>query len=158
MTQRIVSEELLHNIQDAVIRLKPFVSGLGKAVLREIEIDVVSALEQPAVEPPSDLKAKWLGCALFDCIKASRIIRDDINELSVAELLHFAQDLKGQLERTAPQALQDELVRLFTPLTDGPVHQHKWFKTGAMEPGEWRCIDCGEWGKENQHGITGESK
>ena len=56
------------------------------------------------------------------------------------------------------QALQDELTRLFTPLTDEPVHQHKWFKTGAMEPGEWRCIDCGKWGKENGRGITGESK
>ncbi len=77
MTQRLVSEELLHNIQDAVIRLKPFVGGLGKAVLREIEIDVVSALEQPAgvdvsgwklvpVEPTNSMiKAAanaWLDC------------------------------------------------------------------------------------------------
>ncbi len=45
---------------------------------------------QPVVESSSELKAKWLGVALFACIKASGIIREDINELTVAELLHFA--------------------------------------------------------------------
>lgn len=27
-------------------------------------------------------------------------------------------------------------------------HKHQWFSTGAMEPGEMRCIQCGAWAKE----------
>ena len=27
-------------------------------------------------------------------------------------------------------------------------HKHQWFSTGAMEPGEMRCIHCGAWAKE----------
>ena len=26
-------------------------------------------------------------------------------------------------------------------------HDHQWIRTEAMEPGECRCIVCGEWGK-----------
>lgn len=29
-----------------------------------------------------------------------------------------------------------------SPLT----HQHQWFRTGAMEPDQMRCIECGAWG------------
>jgi hypothetical protein len=25
------------------------------------------------------------------------------------------------------------------------AHRHEWFRTGAMEPGQMRCIECGEW-------------
>jgi hypothetical protein len=28
------------------------------------------------------------------------------------------------------------------------AHRHKWFRTGAMEPGQMRCIECGEWSRE----------
>jgi len=31
------------------------------------------------------------------------------------------------------------------PQADVPVHKHEWFRTGAMEPSEYRCISCGEW-------------
>jgi len=42
-----------------------------------------------------------------------------------------------QLETCKP-ALQVEEVE--------PVaHRHEWFRTGAMEPGQMRCIECGEW-------------
>lgn len=27
-------------------------------------------------------------------------------------------------------------------------HEHQWFRTGGMEPGQMRCIHCGKWGKE----------
>ena len=27
------------------------------------------------------------------------------------------------------------------------AHRHEWFRTGAMEPGQMRCIECGEWGR-----------
>jgi hypothetical protein len=30
---------------------------------------------------------------------------------------------------------------------------HGWFQTGAMEPGQMRCIHCGEWGQRTAHGI-----
>ena len=39
---------------------------------------------------------------------------------------------------TCKPALQVEEVE--------PVaHRHKWFRTGAMEPGQMRCIECGDW-------------
>jgi len=28
------------------------------------------------------------------------------------------------------------------------AHRHKWFRTGAMEQGQMRCIECGEWSRE----------
>lgn len=33
------------------------------------------------------------------------------------------------------------------------VCTHGWFQTGAMEPGQMRCIHCGEWGQRTAHGI-----
>ena len=27
-------------------------------------------------------------------------------------------------------------------------HRHEWFRTGGMEPGQFRCIHCGVWGQE----------
>ena len=64
---------------------------------------------QPEQEPvASNFQAQWLGNALFDCIKASGIIRKDIGSLSVAELLFFSQDLKGMLERQAATRAQTE--------------------------------------------------
>ena len=27
-------------------------------------------------------------------------------------------------------------------------HKHEWFRTGAMEVGQMRCISCGAWGQE----------
>jgi hypothetical protein len=42
---------------------------------------------------------------------------------------------------TCKPALQVEEVE--------PVaHRHEWFRTGAMEPGQMRCIECGEWSRE----------
>lgn len=29
-------------------------------------------------------------------------------------------------------------------------HAHQWVRTGAMKPGEYRCIACGEWGTDNK--------
>ena len=101
MTEHItVSRELLRQVLNTISPPQESVRT------QEAYTELRAALEQPAVEPPSDLKAKWLGDALFDCIRAAKILRDDINELTVAELLHFAKDLKDQLERTAPQAQQ----------------------------------------------------
>jgi hypothetical protein len=28
-------------------------------------------------------------------------------------------------------------------------HKHEWFRTGEMEVGQYRCISCGKWAKEN---------
>jgi hypothetical protein len=70
-------------------------------------------VQEPA---SSNVQAKWLGNALFDCIKASGIIREDIGSLSVGELLFFSKDLKGMLERqaatpaAAPMPLTDEQI------------------------------------------------
>jgi hypothetical protein len=67
------------------------------------EIDRLTAAQPAPVQEPasSNVQAKWLGNALFDCIKASGIIREDIGSLSVGELLFFSKDLKGMLERQA---------------------------------------------------------
>ena len=60
----------------------------------------------------------------------------------------------GRLIHPAKKALR---ARLAEPETCKPalqveeveqvVHRHKWFRTGAMEPGQMRCIECGEWGR-----------
>jgi DNA-directed RNA polymerase subunit M/transcription elongation factor TFIIS len=28
-------------------------------------------------------------------------------------------------------------------------HTHEWMHTGAMKGGEYRCVQCGKWGKRN---------
>lgn len=48
-------------------------------------------------------------------------------------------------ERRLRTALEQQQAR---PV---PVqHTHQWFSTGAMEPGQMRCIDCGVWGLSGQ--------
>jgi hypothetical protein len=34
------------------------------------------------------------------------------------------------------------------PVQEPVAHKHEWFSTGAMEPGQMRCIHCGKWGHE----------
>ena len=62
-----------------------------------------------AVKTTADQPAQWLEEALFECIKASGIIRKDITGLSVTELLFFSQDLKRMLA-SAPQPAHQEPV------------------------------------------------
>lgn len=54
----------------------------------------------------------------------------------------------------ARQALQDELVRLFTPLTDGAVTTGYCFQPHKYE--HVRVFMCGVRWAEREHGITGE--
>jgi len=39
-------------------------------------------------------------------------------------------------------------------------HNHEWFRTGGMKPGQYRCIHCGTWAQEQQdpsaYKITGK--
>jgi len=57
----------------------------------------------------------------------------------------FSADLERELTaaKAEVERLRAELARLTTL-----KHKHQWFRTGAMEPGEIRCINCGAWGKE----------
>lgn len=42
-----------------------------------------------------------------------------------------------------------EILRAALAEADEPVrHRHEWFRTGAMEPGQMRCINCGAWARE----------
>lgn len=143
MTEHItVSRELLRQVLEAMEQRPPFDAG------EEIEYDnkktaailaLRTALEQPAVESSSDLKAKCLGDALFDCIKASKILRDDIHELTVAELLHFAKDLRGHLERKAPQPQQPAVepfghvtVRRLSERFENHADQYTFYPAGQV--------------------------
>jgi hypothetical protein len=65
---------------------------------------------------------------------------DEITHLRVS-LEHVASGLAAA-EEDAAEA-RAELARLTTL-----AHKHEWFRTGEMEPGEIRCINCGAWGKE----------
>ncbi len=63
--------------------------------------------------------------------------RDDV-------LASYADACKQLLEaEKAGDEARAELARLTTV-----AHKHEWFRTGAMEPGQMRCISCGVWGKE----------
>ena len=80
---------------------------------------------------------------------------------TVTKLLDFAdalaQEVKdfGHLDHSpARQALQDELTRLFTPLTDGAVTTGYCFQPHKYE--HVRVFMCGVRWAEREHGITGE--
>ena len=101
-------------------------------------IEAAEALAQPEQEPvASNVQAQWLGNALFDCIKASGIIRKDIGSLSVAELLFFSQDLKGMLERQAATRAQPEQepVATVTSETGNPDVTMSWWHEPALPVG-----------------------
>jgi hypothetical protein len=74
-------------------------------------------------------QAKWLGNALFDCVRASGIIREDIGSLSVGELLFFAKDLKKMLEKMLErQAATPPAAPV--PLTDDELDVcRQWFNS-----------------------------
>lgn len=76
-------------------------AGLG----RISSCDAIHTIREALADQP----AQWLEEALFECIKASGIIRKDITGLSVTELLFFSQDLKRMLA-AAPQPAHQEPV------------------------------------------------
>jgi hypothetical protein len=67
--------------------------------------------------------------------------------------LHKAaqQALEAGTDGTSHHKAIETITTLRAALA-GPVepvkHKHQWFSTGAMEPGEMRCIHCGAWAKE----------
>lgn len=79
---------------------------------------------------------------------------------TVTKLLDYAEGYArayrgSTYERhAARQALQDELVRLFTPLTDGAVTTGYCFQPHKYE--HVRVFMCGVRWAEREHGITGE--
>ena len=34
------------------------------------------------------------------------------------------------------------------------LHNHEWFRTGGMKPGQFRCIHCGTWAQEEQQAYN----
>ena len=80
------------------------------------------------------LKQRYEGCIVAEGSPAAR---------SMGVPLYCAKE-----PQTCKPALQVEEVE--------PVaHRHEWFRTGAMEPGQMRCIGCGEWSRETERKITG---
>jgi hypothetical protein len=58
-------------------------------------------------------RVQLLAEALEKCIMASGIVRRDIDGLSVAELLHFAEDLRGMLDRGQQHtSISNEILHL----------------------------------------------
>jgi hypothetical protein len=114
--------------------------------------------------PPALLSASWKDGVDIDepSVKAQQLVesfarlaveqatadlRNKVNELNA--LCKFNEGTieqaldgwkKAEAERDEARA---ELARLTTL-----AHKHEWFRTGEMEPGEIRCINCGAWGKE----------
>lgn len=61
----------------------------------------------------------------------------------------YRRELGCEQPCDAELALQDALAQ--KEQEQEPValkHTHEWFRTGAMDPGQFRCIHCGAWAKE----------
>ena len=54
----------------------------------------------------------------------------------------MGSDVAANLE-LSKYALKAALAETAEPV----ACKHGWFRTGAMAPGEMRCIHCGQWGK-----------
>jgi hypothetical protein len=63
----------------------------------------------------------------LDCIYSPLHVRE-INKVGAA-MIALRQAI-AEAERAQPVACK-----------------HEWFRTGAMEPNEMRCIQCGQWGQ-----------
>jgi hypothetical protein len=58
----------------------------------------------------------------------------------------FAVSWQSQDQSSLYRAKQLETCKPALQVEAEPVaHRHEWFRTGAMEPGQMRCIECGEW-------------
>ena len=86
-----------------------------------------------------------------DTVTKILALADDYADVSVGheECRATQDDLDA-----ARQALQDELVRLFTPLTDGAVTTGYCFQPHKYE--HVRVFMCGVRWAEREHGITGK--
>ncbi len=77
------------------------------------------------------LAAQYEGCIVADRA-TGMLLRDDDNRCALM--------YRAKQPETCKPALQVEEV-------EQVAHRHRWFRTGAMEPGQMRCIECGEWGR-----------
>jgi hypothetical protein len=88
----------------------------------------------------------------------AELVRADERERweDVKNYLIAARD--GSMSRNNSETLAGELLEqlardIIEPASTAPVPvycRHQWVSTGAMKPGECRCIQCGAWGKVTQ--------
>ena len=96
-------------------------------------VDVYEALcealaEQPAQQEPCDMGSLCIGCS-----------PRSIDGSCPGKNLNNACDCYSQ-------GFSDGMKELEQPAQQEPVAcKHEWFRTGAMEAGQCRCINCGTW-------------
>jgi hypothetical protein len=69
-------------------------------------------------------------------------IVEDVNGFLSTRWADWWMPNEGDKLYTTPPAAQPEQQAEPVPV----AHTHQWFSTGAMEPGQMRCIHCGVWG------------
>ena len=114
-------------------------SMLG-AYAEEKRVNAIIAIKQALAAQPApvepDWKAEYLKSVESGCITLDEL-RETLAELEATnrqvEILSDAL-AESRREVAALKAVQEPVVC-----------KHEWFSTGAMEPGECRCIKCGVW-------------
>jgi len=95
---------------------------------------------------------------------AQEPVGEVLNERGEIDYISYVPPVGTHLYTTPPaaQPAQEPVAKLFgtLPVYDTPPaapeqaepvpvqHTHQWFSTGAMEPGQMRCIHCGVWGRD----------
>jgi hypothetical protein len=64
--------------------------------------------------------------------------------------LHHAEEYGAAINALRARLAEPETCKpaLQVEEVEPVAHRHEWFRTGAMEPGQMRCIECGEWSRE----------
>jgi hypothetical protein len=123
-------------------------------------ITIAEVIEECALE----VRAECIGFADDDMqlnriIAAIRALAEKYEDCIVAEgkPVLFAVPWQSQDQSSLYRAKEPETCKpaLQVEEVEPAAHRHRWFRTGAMEPGQMRCIECGEWGRETERKITG---
>jgi len=80
----------------------------------------------------------------------------DLKTAAIEQALEALESKSGSTELEVRLAVVDATMILRAALaqpdpvaTEQKNHTHEWIHTGAMKSGEYRCVQCGAWGKRN---------
>jgi hypothetical protein len=112
--------------------------------------EVIEQCAKACEEHPDGLN--MLGGNFVACATAIRALKAQYEGCIVAEgkPVLFAVPWQSQDQSSLYRAKEPETCKpaLQVEEVEPVAHRHQWFRTGAMEQGQMRCIECGEWSRE----------
>lgn len=87
-------------------------------------------MKKPRAVEQAELVVRYRGPILF-------------NDLTLANQVKAANAAMSH-------GVAQDILSMWAEIDKAVEHKHQWFSTGAMAPGQMRCIECGMWGAQSE--------